>query len=99
MKNIINKSKFIGEIVRLKLISWDLNGQVSAEFEGNSVLVSGGIPGELVDVKIVREFPKYLAAVVTKVLKPSKFRKIPECKYFGSCTGCQFQHLTYVEQL
>ncbi len=99
MKNIINKSKFIGEIVRLKLISWDLNGQVSAEFEGNSVLVSGGIPGELVDVKIVREFPKYLAAVVTKVLKPSKFRKIPECKYFGSCTGCQFQHLTYEEQL
>lgn len=99
MKNIINKSKFIGEIVRLKLGSWDINGQVSAQFEDNLVLVSGGIPGEVVEVKIIREFPKYLAAVVTQVLKPSEFRKIPECKYFGSCTGCQFQHLTYEEQL
>ena len=78
MKNIINKSnnksnnksKFIGEIVRLKLGSWDINGQVSAQFEDNLVLVSGGIPGEVVEVKIIKEFPKYLAAVVTQVLKP-----------------------------
>jgi len=99
MKKIIKKSKFIGETIRLKLLFWDSNGEVCAELDGMPVFVSGGIPDELVDAKIIREFPKYLVAVVTRVLQPSKFRKIPECKYFGTCTGCQFQHIDYEQQL
>jgi tRNA/tmRNA/rRNA uracil-C5-methylase (TrmA/RlmC/RlmD family) len=34
-----------------------------------------------------------------EVLTPSPHRTDPKCPLFGRCGGCQYQHLTYVEQL
>ena len=66
---------------------------------GTPVFVLGGIPGERVKTKIVRIHRKFASATVMEVLDPSPIRVAAPCKYFGECTGCQWQHLDYEAQL
>jgi 23S rRNA (uracil1939-C5)-methyltransferase len=74
-------------------------GEALAEFEGQSIFVLGGIPGEKVVAEVVSVRRKYAAARVVEVVEPSAARVPPPCPYYGDCTGCQWQHLSYREQL
>ena len=74
-------------------------GETTAVFEDIPVAVAGGIPGEEVEVEITRRYPDSLAATVLSVSKPAAGRIEPECPYYLTCSGCQWQHLEYEEQL
>ena len=74
-------------------------GEAMVEVDGKPVFVFGGIPGEEVELEVIREHRHYVAAKVVKVDSASSFRIEPECKYFGLCTGCQWQHIGYQHQL
>ena len=39
------------------------------------------------------------AGELVKLRTPSPERTAPECPYFGRCGGCQFQHMSYQEEL
>ena len=88
-----------GDIVELDLHAWGRLGEAMAKHAGSDVFVFGGIPGERVEAEIVAVRRKYVAAQVTRVLTPSPKRVEPPCEYFGQCTGCQWQHVDYQEQL
>ena len=88
-----------GDIVELDLHAWGRLGEAMARHGGSDVFVFGGIPGERVEAEIVAVRRKYVAAQVTRVLTPSPKRVEPPCEYFGQCTGCQWQHVDYAEQL
>ena len=90
------------EISRLHLMHMAINGDVMAEFEGGTINVFGGIPEEIVDAEIYRyrrRKKRVISAMVVKVVRPSKHRVHPPCKYFGPCSGCQWQHIQYPHQL
>ncbi|MCH9017692.1 MAG: 23S rRNA (uracil(1939)-C(5))-methyltransferase RlmD [Chloroflexi bacterium] len=70
-----------------------------AEFDGRNVFVAGGIPGERVVAEVVKVHRKYVSAKVVEVLEASPDRVEPPCPYYGECTGCQWQHLSYDAQL
>jgi 23S rRNA (uracil1939-C5)-methyltransferase len=74
-------------------------GEALAEVNGKPVYVFGGIPGETVVAKVVRERRGYIAAQVVEVLEPSPHRVAAPCPYVGECTGCQWQHIAYGRQL
>ena len=74
-------------------------GETKAHYKGAEVSIFGGIPGEEVEVTVLREANGSKKAIVTKVINPSPLRVTPTCKYFGSCTGCQWQHINYKGQL
>lgn len=57
------------------------------------------LPGEKVRVQIWRNAKNCSHAKLVKVLEPSPDRVQPPCPQFGRCGGCQYQHLTYAEQL
>ena len=56
-------------------------------------------PGSRSRPEITRVARKYIAARVVRVLEPSADRIAPPCPYFGDCTGCQWQHVSYDRQL
>ena len=88
-----------GDRVTLSLTSWGRLGEAMADFEGHNVFVAGGIPGERVVAEVVKVHRKYVSAKVVEVLEASPDRVEPPCPYFGECTGCQWQHLSYDAQL
>ena len=90
---------FKGQRLTLTPESWGRLGEALARVDGQDVFVLGGIPGEKVAVEVVSVRRKYAAARVVEVLEASPARVEPPCPYYGDCTGCQWQHLDYREQL
>ena len=88
-----------GDILELDLLSWGRLGEAMATHDGREVFVFGGIPGERVVAEVTAIRRKYVAAQVIDVISPSDDRVDPPCSYFGQCTGCQWQHLSYDAQL
>ena len=88
-----------GDRVTLTLTSWGRLGEAMADFDGHNVFVAGGIPGERVVAEVVKVHRKYVSAKVVDVLEASPDRVEPPCPYYGECTGCQWQHLSYDAQL
>lgn len=74
-------------------------GQGVARVDGWVVMVPGVIPGEKVKVRIFRNHKNYSEADLVEVLEPSPERVTPGCPLFGTCGGCQYQHINYSEQL
>jgi 23S rRNA (uracil1939-C5)-methyltransferase/tRNA (uracil-5-)-methyltransferase len=63
------------------------------------VMVPFTLPGEKVRARVFRNHRNYSEADLLEVLTPSPHRVAPKCPLFGTCGGCQYQHLTYAEQL
>lgn len=63
------------------------------------VMVPFTLPGERVRVRVFRNHKNFSEADLVTVLTPSPHRIAPGCPLFGRCGGCQYQHLTYSEQL
>ena len=96
---MIQEKLTVGQRLELSLKSWGRLGEAMAIHEGQDVFVIGGIPGERVVAEVVRVHRKYVAARVEEVLEASPSRIDPPCQYYGLCTGCQWQHLSYSAQL
>lgn len=63
------------------------------------VMVPFTLPGERVRARVFRNHKNYSEADLVAVLTPSPQRVAPRCPLFGTCGGCQYQHLAYAEQL
>jgi 23S rRNA (uracil1939-C5)-methyltransferase/tRNA (uracil-5-)-methyltransferase len=57
------------------------------------------LPGEKVRARVYRNHKNFSEADLISVLTPSPHRIEARCPLFGTCGGCQYQHLTYAEQL
>lgn len=66
-------------------------------------VVPFSIPGDVVKAKVINYFPhdSYTLTDFVKVVKPAANRNesLIKCPYFAKCSGCQFQMLSYDEQL
>jgi len=68
--------------------------------KGKIVMIRGAVlPGETVRVKVDEERRDYIKAAVKEILDPSPFRIEPACRYFGTCGGCQLQHIPHEMQI
>jgi tRNA/tmRNA/rRNA uracil-C5-methylase (TrmA/RlmC/RlmD family) len=76
-----------------------LSPQVSPPSGGWVVMVPFTLPGEKVRVRVYRNHKNYSEADLLEVLAPSPHRIAARCPLFGTCGGCQYQHLAYAEQL
>jgi len=63
------------------------------------VFVPFAVPGDVVDLKILKKKHSYADAVVVRLIKPSPVRAVPFCRHFGVCGGCKWQNLPYGEQI
>ncbi|MBE9602811.1 23S rRNA (uracil(1939)-C(5))-methyltransferase RlmD [Pedobacter sp. MC2016-24] len=63
------------------------------------VFVEKAVPGDVVDVRIVKKKKNFAEAVIEQLHKPSELRTDPFCQHFGTCGGCKWQHMGYESQL
>lgn len=93
-----NKKNLILENIRL--LSAGAKGvSIGKTDDGKTILVSGAIPGDLVNARVRKAKSKYYEADAIEILEPSPYRVEPECEHFGVCGGCKWQNMNYEKQL
>ncbi len=77
----------------LRVESLDLEAQgVARNTEGKVVFVEGALPGEEVQVRVLRHKNNWEQAEMTALRHESSQRVRPACPHFGTCGGCKMQH-------
>jgi len=74
-------------------------GAFLARDEGKAVFVPLTLPGEQARVRVVEDKRGYATAEATEIVSAAAERAAPECRHFGPCGGCQYQHASYAAQL
>ena len=67
--------------------------------DGQVVFVPFAVPGDIVDIRVIKKKKNYLEGIIAEIKKPSADRQEPFCKHFGVCGGCKWQPLPYSLQL
>jgi 23S rRNA (uracil1939-C5)-methyltransferase len=81
--------------VRVTIESLAHGGDAIARLDdGRVAFVRGGCPGDLADIEVIADHGRRVDARITSVIEPSAHRVEPPCQYFGSCGGCQWQHVS-----
>jgi 23S rRNA (uracil1939-C5)-methyltransferase len=75
------------------------NGQGVGRASGIVVFCFGPLPRERARVRIAEVKQRYAVAEMLELLVESPERAVPFCPVFGTCGGCQLQHLAYAAQL
>ncbi|MSP12483.1 MAG: 23S rRNA (uracil(1939)-C(5))-methyltransferase RlmD [Chloroflexi bacterium] len=94
-----------GAVIRLQLESMAHGGNAVGRHAGRVYFITGGIPGEEVEIEVTADKGRYVLGRVTQVVPRSDGSAVPErilqprCPHFGICGGCQWQHITYEAQL
>lgn len=67
--------------------------------DGRTVFVRGGCPGDVARIGVQQNHERWARGLVLEVIEPSPDRVEAPCPYFGTCGGCQWQHIAYSRQL
>lgn len=67
--------------------------------EGKTAIVSGAVPGDVVNIRVKKSKSKYVEGEVIEILEYSPDRVEPKCRHFGVCGGCKWQNMSYEKQL
>ena len=68
-------------------------GDCIGTLNGKKVFIPFAIPGEKLEVEITNEQRDYCNCSIVKVLESSPHRVMPFCPLFGTCGGCNMQHI------
>ena len=84
----------------ISITSTAAKGKALAKHEdGRVIFIKEGVPGDLVDLRVIKKRKNYFEAEIIKLHKRAPQRITPVCAHFGICGGCKWQHMTYDMQL
>ncbi len=89
----------IGAELELTFTDLLANGQGVGRSDGIVVFCFGPLPDERARVRVTEVKQRYAVAEMRELLAASPSRAQPFCAVFGTCGGCQLQHLDYAAQL
>lgn len=95
-RRIPQDKKFVSD---LEIIDIAEEGKGVAKHDGMVLFVERAVPGDVVDVELIRKKKSFVEARVSAVKKASEHRIEPFCSHFGVCGGCKWQHMDYPAQL
>ena len=95
----MGRSKELPLLERVRITDIGAEGNAIARVDNLVVFVPMLIPGDLVDIRVIKKRKKYLEGRVVKFHEYSPDRIEPRCIHFGVCGGCKWQHLPYDLQL
>jgi len=74
-------------------------GKAVARINNHVIFVPYVIPGDIIDIRVVKRKRKYLEGKAIKLHRASSMRVDHKCEHFGLCGGCKWQNLGYSHQL
>ena len=83
----------------IEIESLDHYGRGISKINGKVTFIKNALPGEIIDIKVLKNKSKFDEADVKKYFKYSPKRVKVECPYYDTCGGCNIMHLSYEEQL
>ena len=88
-------------LARVRFTGMAYGGDAVGRDPGSGIAVFGwpAIEGETATLDIVSRGKSHLRGIVTALDESSPSRLVPPCPYFGSCAGCQWQHIEYEQQV
>ena len=89
----------VGDQLNLSIHDLAFGGEGVGRIDEFVVFVPFVIVGETVAAEITEVKKNFARAKLLRVVTPSPERVAPECRYFGACGGCQYQHIAYPAQL
>jgi len=95
----VGRKKELPLLEKVTITDIGAEGNALARVDNLVVFVPMLIPGDVVDIKVIKKRKKYLEGRVTKFHEYSADRIKPRCIHFGVCGGCKWQHLPYKLQL
>jgi len=95
-RRIPQEKKFVSG---LEIIDIAEEGKGVAKQDNLVYFIERAVPGDVVDVELMRKKKSFVEGKVTSVVKPSEYRVDPFCEHFGVCGGCKWQHMSYDAQL
>ena len=93
------KKKPLPIVENVEIIDVAAEGKSIAKVDGRTVFVPFTVPGDVVDIQLMRRRKKFAEGRVLRFVERSEMRVEPVCEYFGTCGGCKWQMLPYEEQL
>lgn len=75
------------------------DGRGVGRVRGKTCFIEGALPGESVSWVLKKSHRQYDEGSIETIVSASPHRVEPKCQYFGSCGGCQIQHLSYAAQI
>ena len=75
------------------------DGRGVGRSKGKACFIEGALPGETVRWRKTKSHRQYDEGTLEEVLQLSNQRIEPSCSHFGTCGGCQIQHLSYPAQI
>lgn len=96
MKRVPADKKFIQNIGVFDIAE---EGKGVGRSEDLVLFIDKAVPGDVVDVELIRKKKNFAEAKVHQLVTPSIYRTEPFCGHFGLCGGCKWQHMTYEAQL
>ncbi len=85
--------------IDLEIVDYGYDGEGVAKKDGKVFFVPKAIVGEKVKARIIRENAKFCHCKTLEIVEKSRERKSPPCPYFDKCGGCNFQHISYENEL
>ncbi len=89
----------VGEVHSLRVEDLAPNGRGLAYLSGQPIFVKEAVPGDVVQVQLVRVRPNQTEAKILKIETASPNRISPRCQHFGPCGGCDLQQVAYPAQV
>lgn len=87
------------DLITLDITDIGIDGEGIGKIDGFTVFVKDSMPGDSVEVKLVKLKKNYGYGRVERVIKPSPFRVKPACEHARRCGGCQIMEMSYDKQL
>lgn len=88
------KDRFI-----LNIESVAFGGQGVGRIDKFVVFVPFAAPDDVLEIEIYEIKNKFARGRILKIISASPWRSDPQCRYYGRCGGCNYQHISYDDQL
>ena len=75
-------------VTRIGITAWAAGGRGLGRVDGRVFMVSGGVPGDEVAARIVKDHGRFVEAVAVRLERPSPTRRTPPCPIQTACGGC-----------